>query len=155
MSSYAFETSTIPVLMQCETAQAVCATRSIRADRSRLFMALTVPEYVEAWFSIPGAAPGYTRVLGTGGGFSIRGIREENAWLRLTCTYKVCRRSKLIFTLMHAISGDMNSSLVRIRLQGDFDRTTVHVTHDGLSPIDQPWWQSVWEVSLENLGRLF
>jgi hypothetical protein len=36
------------------------ATRSVNADRQRVFHALTVPEYIETWFSAPGALAGRT-----------------------------------------------------------------------------------------------
>jgi hypothetical protein len=45
--------------------------------------------------------------------------------------------------------------VVKIRLQGDFGRTTVHLTHVGLSESEQSWYSQLWEASLERLAGLF
>jgi hypothetical protein len=46
-------------------------------------------------------------------------------------------------------------SIVKIRLLGDFGRTTVHVTHVGVTTSNQHWHRGLWESSLKKLGRLF
>ena len=133
----------------------VSANRSVRADRARIFQAITVPEYIETWFSAPGSIPGYTRVSGDDNSFSIYGPTEHGSSFRISCTYRVCRRSKLVFTWNQHPFAEASPSTVRIRLQGDFDRTIVDVTHTGIRQFEQEWCTRLWEVSLEKLSRLF
>jgi len=44
---------------------------------------------------------------------------------------------------------------VKIRLEGDFGRTAVYVTHVGLELSDWQWHQEHWEASLEKMCKLF
>jgi hypothetical protein len=74
---------------------------------------------------------------------------------RFVGSYKVLRRSKVQFSWKRDGFQEANSSLVKIRLQGDFGRTTVHLTHVGLSESEQSWYRQLWEASLERLAGLF
>ena len=133
----------------------VSVQRSVNADRSRLFQALTLPEYIDAWFVAPGAVPGSTAV--TMGpdcfivGYRLLDGREE----RFVGSYKVLRRAKIQFAWKRDSFQETDSSLVRIRLQGDFERTTLHVTHVGLDESEQAHYRLLWAASLEKLASLF
>lgn len=133
----------------------VSASSRVNADRARIFQAITVPEYVETWFSAPGCVPGYTRVFVRGSSFCVWGMAEGGSHFRIFCTYRVCRRSKLVFSWEREGSAMPNASLVRIRLQGDFGRTTVDVTHTGLGEPERQWCGDLWKASLQKLSRLF
>jgi uncharacterized protein YndB with AHSA1/START domain len=133
----------------------VSSSRSVRADRARIFQAITVPEYMEAWFSAPGSIPGYTRVLGGDRSFSVFGPTDDGARFRISCTYRVYRRSKLVFSWEQNSLAEATPSIVKIRLLGDFERTTVDVTHTGISELERQWCELLWEASLEKLSRLF
>jgi len=130
------------------------ATASVNADRHRIYQALTVPEYIEAWFSAPGAIAGHTAVSTGENSFSIHWSTPEDRF-RIFCSYQVRRRSKLIFTWQPFTLHETTSSMVRIRLLGDFGRTTVQVTHIGLTPSDEQWYKDLWALSLTQLSRLF
>lgn len=130
------------------------AMASVNADRLRIYQALTVPEYIEAWFSAPGALAGRTAVSAGENSFSINWCTPQDRF-RIFCTYQVCRRSKLIFSWLPLTLGETTSSIVKIRLLGDFGRTTVHVTHTGLTPSDKQWHEDLWALSLKQLSRLF
>lgn len=133
----------------------VSATTSVNADRNRIYQALTVPEYVEAWFHAPGAIAGRTAVSAGQSSFSISYWLTPRQQCKICCSYQVQRRSKLVFSWQHATPTEMASSLVKVRLLGDFGRTTVHVTHAGLNLSDQEWHRGLWVMSLENLSKLF
>jgi|ERR1700739_1889674 len=75
--------------------------RSVNADRQRIFHALTVPEYIETWFSAPGALTNRTVVRRRDDFFSIAYSCAESEQFRILCLYRVCRRSKLLFTWRH------------------------------------------------------
>lgn len=133
----------------------ITAMRHVNADRQRVFHALTVPEYIETWFSAPGALIGRTAVCRKDDCFSISYFCAESEQLRILCSYRVCRRSKLLFTWRHDNALERSSSIVKIRLEGDFTRTAVYVTHAGLELSDRQWHQEIWELSLEKLCKLF
>jgi uncharacterized protein YndB with AHSA1/START domain len=129
--------------------------RSVNADRQRVFHALTIPEYIEIWFSAPGVLTGHTVVCRRDDFFSISYSCAESGQSRILCSYKVCRRSKLLFTWRHDIAFEGSPSLVKVRLEGEFGRTAVHVIHFGLGLSDRQWYQVLWESSLEKMCKLF
>ena len=128
---------------------------SVHADRHRIYQALTVPEYIETWFSAPGALPGRTEVCAQEHFISISYSCKVGERCGVLCSYKVRRRNKLLFTWEHNAFSETPWSMVRIRLLGDFERTTVHLTHVGLTLVNQRWHQELWASSLGNLAKLF
>jgi uncharacterized protein YndB with AHSA1/START domain len=133
----------------------ISVVASVNADRHRIFQALTVPEYIEAWFSPPGAIEGRTEVFAGADFFLASYICAEGKASRILCSYKVCRRGKLLFTWEHNAFSEATPSMVKIRMLGDFGRTTVHVTHAGVALSDQKWHEKLWESSLGKLAKLF
>jgi uncharacterized protein YndB with AHSA1/START domain len=133
----------------------ITAMRSMNADRQRVFHALTVSEYIETWFSAPGALTGSTIACRRDNFFYIRYSCAENGQSGIVCSYKVCRRSKLLLTWRHDDAFEESSSLVKIRLEGEFGRTAVHIIHFGLEHSDRQWHQELWESSLEKTCKLF
>jgi uncharacterized protein YndB with AHSA1/START domain len=133
----------------------ISATTSVNADRNRIYQALTVPEYIEAWFSVPCAIAGRTGVFAGEDSFSISYWCTQHEQRRILCSYQVRRRSKLVLTWQHFTPAEATSSMVKIRLLGDFGRTTVHVTHVGLALSDQQWHEGLWSSSLQKLSKLF
>jgi uncharacterized protein YndB with AHSA1/START domain len=131
------------------------ATTSVNADRHRIYQALTEPEYVEAWFSAPGALAGSTAVFSQENSLSIRYFCTPQQQFRILCSYQVRRRSKLVFTWQHFLYAEATSSVVKIRLHGDFGRTIVHVTHVGLTQSEQELYECLWVSSLRKLSKLF
>jgi uncharacterized protein YndB with AHSA1/START domain len=128
---------------------------SVHADRHRIYQALTVPEYVEAWFSAPGAIEGSTAVSAGERFLLISYWSAQHQQFGIFCSYQVRRRSKLVFTWRYFTPVEATASMVKIRLLGDFERTTVHVTHVGLKLSDQQWHESLWTLSLRKLSKLF
>ncbi len=128
---------------------------SVNADRNRIYQALTVPEYIEAWLSIPGEISGSTRVFAGDNSFSVSYSSVQDGPRRVFCSYQIRRRSKLVFTWQHFASLESIAGMVKIRLLGDFGRTRVHVTHVGLTRSDQQWHEDLWSSSLRKLSKLF
>jgi uncharacterized protein YndB with AHSA1/START domain len=111
----------------------ITAMRSANADRLRVFHALTVPEYIKLI--------GCTAVCRREDFYTISYSRAESGPFRILCSYEVCRRNRLLFTWKHDNALEGTSSLVKIRLEGDFEHTAVYVTHVGLEPSHQQWHQ--------------
>jgi uncharacterized protein YndB with AHSA1/START domain len=133
----------------------VCVEKSVNADRNRLFQALTLPEYIDAWFAAPGAETGSTSVTMGPDCFVVTYRLMDGSEQRFVGSYKVLRRSKVQFAWKRDAFQDTDSSLVKIRLQGDFGRTTVQVTHVGLPEAEQAHYQMLWKASLDRLATLF
>ena len=132
----------------------VSVSASVNADRDRIYRALTVPEYIDAWLTLPGAIAGCTGIFAGDNSFSISYRNMSDEECRVYGSYQVRRRSKLVFTWRHFTRVE-ESSMVKIRLLGDFGRTTVHVTHVGLALSDRQWYEDLWGSSLLKLGKLF
>ena len=134
----------------------VAMTVSVNADRHRLFQALTIPEYMEMWISVPNAIQGQ-QIAVTCTSESYRILACSGACL-MACIggfYRVCRRTKLVFTWKR-VPADTYPSLVTMRLRGDFARTTLRLSHSGLaSKAEYLWHRAFWECSMERLRALF
>ncbi len=130
---------------------------SVQADRQRLFQTLTVAEYMETWLSIPGSSPdSHLAVASSPDRFRIDHFRSRQVDFSITGIYRTCRRSKLQFTWDKETRFAKSKSLVLIRLQGNFRKTIVSVTHTQLSSdVDHIWHQDLWERSLLRLRSLF
>lgn len=136
-----------------------CVTTSVSVptDRQRLFQALTVGEYMEAWLSVPGLSPdSHLEVTSAPDRFRIDRFRPRQVDFSITGLYRSCRRSKLQLWWHKKTRYGTWTSLVVIRLHGDFGRTIVTLTHTGLSSrADHVWHRDLWESSLHQLRALF
>ena len=138
-----------------EISSTIHASKSIRTERQRLFQALTLPEYVEAWLIIPGVRHGSSMVTAHQNGFSIRCVDAEEGPISIRCSYQAHRRSRLLVDWKYQAPSIMNVSLVEIRLLGDFERTTLELIHFGLQESVVSWHKQLWNASLAQLSKLF
>lgn len=127
---------------------------SLPAERKRVFYALTMPEYMEAWLAVPGVSPGCICVRARNGSFSICWVADGTPFT-IGCNYRVCNRSKLLFDWKHDTNSSITASLITIRLMGEFERTDLELIHFGLDPSVQEWHRKLWQASFAQLSRLF
>jgi len=130
---------------------------SVNAERHRLFQALTLPEYMEAWMRIPGFR-GNEQIAVTCTSESYRILASDSHGMQVSIAgvYRVSRRGKMIFTWKKGPAPNAGLSLVTIRLIGDFARTTLLLSHGGLlSKTEYNWHRAFWEGSLGRLQSLF
>jgi uncharacterized protein YndB with AHSA1/START domain len=130
---------------------------SLNADRQRISQALTVPEYMEAWLRLPGNEEPRVTVSSVADSYLLEyqdGF--HGARIYISATYKVVRRSKLLFTWKKHAEINAPISLVMIKLIGDFARTTLCLSHTGLTSYEEKvWHEGLWRSSLERLRCLF
>src|SRR4051812_33619013 len=130
---------------------------SIQADTRRLFHALTAPEYLETWMSLPGERPGCSTVAARNDDeYLIEHSCDGSPSVLISGRYLVCRRRNLV--LSWRVDGDRNLSetKVDIRLRGEFERTKLVLTHSGFgSRHDSAWHRTLWTASLNRLAALF
>jgi len=128
---------------------------SLAADTRRIFEALTVPEYMELWMSIPGCHSGcHSRASRLSGGFVFDHLCDRRP-LSVRGMYTVCLRRKIVFTW--ALSGlrGASTSCADIRLSGDFERSVLRLRHSGFASDDDcSWHVALWTASLSRLSRL-
>ena len=129
---------------------------SIRADARRLFHALTDPEYLEAWVCLPGHRPECSTVATRKDrDFWIEHFCDARGSISISGTYRVCRRRDVTFSWR--VDGDVRvlETEVNIRLQGDFERTSLTLRHSGfISTFDLAWHRALWDLSLGRLVSL-
>ena len=131
-------------------------TMSVNADRQRIFQALTLPEYVEAWIAPSGECRQRRAVSVTPEGFRIEVPDSRSPDSSIRGSYLTLRRSKLIFTWQKGWPSDAPMSMVTIRLNGDFDRTEIVLNHAGLScRREYEWHRTFWHESIRRLSSLF
>ena len=138
-----------------ENSSTIHASTSISTERQRLFQALTLPEYVEAWLILPGTPQGRSMMIADQNSFSIRCVDAEIGVMNILCSYRAHRRSRLLIDWKYQSSSTVNVSLVDIRLLGDFERTTLELIHFGLHESVMSWHKQFWNASLAQLSKLF
>jgi uncharacterized protein YndB with AHSA1/START domain len=130
---------------------------SIRADARRLFHALTAPEYVELWLSIPGQHTDcWTVGAGNDQEFAIEHFCGGRRFVGISGRYAVCRRRNVMFTWRVEGGVCVPETQVDIRLRGDFERTTLRLRHTGfVSRHDFAWHHALWNLSIGRLAALY
>jgi len=130
---------------------------NVRADARRLFHALTVPEYLETWVSLPGHNLGCsTAAARSNQDYVIEHYCEGSPALTITGTYSVCRRRNVVFSWR--VDGNLSipETEVDIRLRGNFESTTLIVRHTGFAAeAERAWHQALWTVSMRRLIALY
>ncbi len=131
-------------------------TAKMNADRQRIFQALTLPEYMEAWITLPGASRQALRVSTAEKCFRIDISEGSGRNASIYGDYLSRRRSKLHFTWTNGLSSDSPPSTVMVRLNGDFERTELVLIHGDLkSHAEYEWHRAFWQESLHKLSSLF
>jgi uncharacterized protein YndB with AHSA1/START domain len=134
---------------------------TLRADKRRIFDALTLSEYRETWLCLPCSHSNcHTTASQTGSHFRFDHYVDGALDLSITGCYQACRRSKMSFTWhrteAHPKSEHSSESIVQIRLYGEFASTALCLTHAGFFSKDEYAWHSdMWQLSLDKLQSLF
>jgi len=130
---------------------------TVPTDAARIFQALTKPEYLETWITLPGDdAESYLVAWRQPNGYRLDHYRGGRRDLIIRGTYRICRRRKMLFTWTMAGDWTAPESLVYVRLNGNFRNTIVELHHRGISSAsDWSWQQEMWQNSIDRLVRLF
>lgn len=130
---------------------------TVNSDAWRIFQALTRPEYLETWLTLPGDDPqSYLVAWQQQGSYRLDHYHNGRRDLIIDGSYRVCRRRKLLFTWRTRGDTVRPDSLVYIGLHGNFTNTILELHHRGLSTAsDYFWHQEMWNSSLQRLSRIF
>lgn len=135
----------------------ISACVRVRADTRRLFQAVVVPEYLDAWLRVPeDEASWAVTPLQQTAGFVLDWCDARATQSRILAVYKTCRRRKL--TICWKLEKDhlLKESSVIMRLSGDFGCSVLSLFHSGFGTFDDfAWHRQFWNASLERLAKLF
>ena len=129
----------------------------VDADARRIFHALTVPEYLEAWIDMPDQAAG-SRVVASQetNGYRLDHYSAGCAAVHITGSYLFCHQRKLRLFWRKICPHSSTESLVDFRLRGNFGSSILELRHSALDSADEFHWHSkLWQCSLEKLVLLF
>jgi hypothetical protein len=129
----------------------------VDADTRRIFQALTVPEYLEAWIDMPDQAEG-SRVVASmeTNGYRLDHYSGDHATVHITGSYLFCHQRKLRLFWRKICPHSSTESLVDFRLRGNFGSSILELRHSALGSADEFYWhRRLWQGSLEKLALLF
>jgi uncharacterized protein YndB with AHSA1/START domain len=128
---------------------------SLAGNTRRVFEALSVPEYMEVWMSIPGHSGCGATAAREADGFIFEHSCSSGKVAKVSGTYLVFLRRKLVYSWRVTGMLNVRDSLVDIRLCGDFERSILRLRHFQLQSDEEcAWHKDFWTVSLSRLNRL-
>lgn len=134
----------------------VAMSVDVNADARRIFHALTVPEYLEAWVSMPGREAGATIVAAErANGYSLESHLDGRVDVSISASYLFCHQRKMRLAWRKETEPYSQDSKVDVRLRGNFGSTILELQHSALASSDEcMWYQHMWRASLERLQFL-
>jgi hypothetical protein len=129
---------------------------SVGADTRRIFQALTVPEYLEAWIDMPDRAEG-SRVVASmeTNGYRLDHYSAGRAAVHITGSYLFCHQRKLRLFWRKISPHSSTESLVDFRLRGNFGSSILELRHSALDSAEEFYWhRRLWQESLAKLALL-
>jgi hypothetical protein len=137
----------------------------VNADAHRISRALTQPEYLETWISIPGAAPGsFTRATLQDNGYRLdhysahysTHYSNHGSTLTIKGSFHYCHLRKIRLLWHKTTNALCAQSVVDIRVRGNFGSSIVELRHTALASADEhAWHEALWQRSLQKLALLF
>lgn len=140
-----------------EAAQyAIAMSIAVDADAVRIFHALTVPEYLETWISMPGRAEDCAIVASPSeNGYRLDQYAAGSLAVSITGAYLFCHHRKMRLSWRKSRKAASFESLVDFRLRGNFGSTTLELRHTALASADEYLWhRALWHSSLDRLASL-
>jgi|HubBroStandDraft_6_1064221.scaffolds.fasta_scaffold1515493_1 uncharacterized protein YndB with AHSA1/START domain len=148
-------TQRVPPTHQNFTQHRVEVSVKIPADIRRIFNALTIAEYLEAWLCFPDCDPFSSVVVSqTQRGFDINltlAYRRTPS-LKIHAVYLTREPHEVAFTWVKQPASLKSETTVIIDLNGTHSSTSLHLSHAGFINIsDRRWHEDTWRASLEKL----
>ena len=134
----------------------VFLTIDVDADARRISQALTEPEYLEAWITMPNQAED-SRIVATKktDGYCLDQYRAGRVIASFVASFLFCHQRKMRLTWHDAARSDVAESLVDFRIRGNFAGSILELRHLSLqSAGDFYWHQQLWSASLPRLASI-
>jgi len=129
---------------------------AVDADAVRIFHALTVPEYLEAWISMPGSGEDSAVIASPAeNGYRLDQYAAGSLTVSITGSYLFCHHRKMRLSWRKCRKVVCCDSLVDFRLRGNFGSTILELRHSDLASAGEYLWhQALWRSSLDKLASL-
>ncbi len=135
---------------------AVFLTIGVDADARRISQALTEPEYLEAWITMPGEG-GESSIVATkkANGYRLDQYRAGRVIATFVGSFLFCHQRKMRLTWHNAVCPHVQESLVDFRIRGNFGGSILELRHTALqSAGDFLWYRQLWSASLPRLASI-
>lgn len=139
------------------SATEIALSMNIEADKRRVLLALTLPEYLETWISYPECRRGcMVRALRIACSYRIDFVYDGLLDASISGSFRMLQDDKLLLTWRRFGVCEDAQSVVNILLQGGGSTSLLELRHTGLpSKAEYEWHQKLWRASLRNLSQLF
>ena len=113
----------------------------VHADARRLFQALTMPEYIEAWIQIPGNSnDSMTVAAPEANGFRLDHYAAGRKSVSINSSYLFCHQRKMRMSWRKTHEQSRADSVVDFRLRGNFGSSILELRHLALPTADEHRW---------------
>jgi hypothetical protein len=140
----------------CNTNWTIAISISVNADTRRIFQALTVPEYLEAWIDMPDRTTDSSIIASQdSNGYRLEHYLAEHMNVRIIGSFLYCHYRKMRLHWQRHFQRTRAESLVDFRLRGNFGSSILELRHTALGSLDEfLWHQRLWQGSLSKLTSL-
>jgi hypothetical protein len=135
---------------------AIVLSIAVDADARRISQALTDPEYLEAWISLPDQAED-SRIVATkrANGYRLDQWRGGRVIASFLGSFLFCHQRKMRLLWRNATVPDMAESVVDFRIRGNFASSILELRHTALPSAGEfLWHQQLWRASLARLASI-
>lgn len=129
---------------------------SVDADARRISQALTEPEYLEAWISMPDQVEGSSIVASKrSDGYGLDHWRAGRVVTSIIGSFLFCHRRKMRLSWRNTCRPNFAESFVDFRIRGNFGSSVLELRQTALVSADAYLWhQTLWQRSLETLALI-
>jgi hypothetical protein len=129
---------------------------AVDADARRIFQALTEPEYLEAWISLPNHAEDSRIVVSKrANGYCLDQVRAGCPIASFVGSFLFCHQRKMRLSWRKVAALEITASTVDFRIRGNFASSVLELRHTDLSSAGEfLWYQQLWGISLARLATI-
>jgi uncharacterized protein YndB with AHSA1/START domain len=128
----------------------------VNADARRIFQALTVPEYIEAWIVLPNlTSDSKIQATEDADGYRLDHVTAGRKTVSIKSSYLFRHQRKLRMLWEKTRQTDCDASLVDFRLRGNFGSSVLELRHSEIRSLEEyDWHLGLWHNSLGKLASL-
>ena len=151
----ASEENRLPARVEAAAQWTIAMSINVDADALRIFHALTVPEYLEAWIAMPGAEDSVVVASSAENGYRLEQFAAGSVAVSITGSYLFCHHRKMRLCWRKTYKSERSDSLVDLRLRGNFGSSILELRHTGIASAGEcRWHQALWCGSFQKLASL-
>lgn len=134
---------------------AIILSTRIEVEGRRVFLALSIPEYMEAWLQPP--EPEELLVFGfvNQERFQVDLYRAEAHWRSIHGSARIVNRNRVVYIWKTISPCATSHTEVDLKLTGTEDGCLLALKHSGFqNMVERAWHRRMWMQSLEKLSRI-